>query len=115
MNITNMDDTYTKIIIFSIIAVSMFILVHVLAKAVDNATFQKVRENLLPLVDEDFDLFDSECCNSIAFQIENGTYSDTEFGDLSRECAIFILKGLAENMGEDETLSEYFLRKDCKH
>lgn len=50
-------------------------------------------------------------CSSIAAQIENNTYSDDDFGNHSRECAILILNEIVENMKDGETLSEYFSRK----
>lgn len=51
-------------------------------------------------------------CRSIAYQIDNNTYSDDYFGNHSRECAMLILKSLAENMREGENLAEYFARKN---
>lgn len=53
-------------------------------------------------------------CKSIAFQIGNNSYSDDDFGNLARECAVCILKELSESMRENETLAEYFLRKEIE-
>ena len=60
---------------------------------------------------EDFKEMNSKSCSGIAYQIDIHTYSHNDFGNLSRECAILILNGLAENMKDGETLSEYFERK----
>lgn len=53
-------------------------------------------------------------CKSIAFQIGNNSYSDDDFGNLARECAVCILEKLAGSMRENETLAEYFLRKEIE-
>lgn len=50
-------------------------------------------------------------CSGIAYQIETHTYSDSDYGNLSRECAVFVLNELATNMKKGESLSEYFSRK----
>lgn len=60
----------------------------------------------------DFKHMNAKSCTGIAYQINIHTYSDSDFGNLSREYAILILSGLAENMKEDETLSKYFKRKE---
>lgn len=61
---------------------------------------------------KDFDHMNSKSCTGISYQIDIHTYSTSDYGNLSRECAILILNGLAENMKEGETLSEYFKRKE---
>lgn len=63
---------------------------------------------------KDFEQMDSKSCTGIAYQIDIHTYSVSDFGNHSRECAILILNGLAENMKDGETLSEYFKRKEQK-
>lgn len=50
-------------------------------------------------------------CIGVAHQIDNNTYSNNDFGNATREYAVMILNGLAENMRDGETLSEYFDRK----
>lgn len=112
MELVNINSTYDEIIVFLLVAIIGIVLAYILSRAADDAYLHKVRENLSSLTDEDFDAFDSKSCENIAFQIENYTFADTEFGNLSRECAIFILKGLAENMNDNENLSEYFFRKN---
>ncbi|MCH5199748.1 MAG: hypothetical protein J1F60_02220 [Oscillospiraceae bacterium] len=52
-----------------------------------------------------------DSCSGIAYQIETNSYSDSDYGNLSRECAVFVLNELAANMKKDESLSEYFSRK----
>lgn len=75
---------------------------------------RRVREQqtFSPPVKSDFDRMNGKSCSGIAYQIDIHTYSDSDFGNYSRECAILILNGLAENMKEGETLSEYFKRKE---
>lgn len=63
-------------------------------------------------IKSDFDRMNGKSCSGIAYQIDMHTYSDNDFGNFSRECAILILNGLAENIKEGETLSEYFKRKE---
>ena len=50
-------------------------------------------------------------CIGIADQIKTNAFSDDDYGNYSRECAIFVLNALAENMPENESLAEYFERK----
>lgn len=114
MKTINLDHTHIRIIVLILAAATVLIMAHILIKAVDEAFFQKISKNLLPFNNTDFEMFDGKCCKSIAFQLENHNCADTEFGDLSRECAIFILKGLAQDMKNNENLSEYFLRKNKK-
>ncbi|MDE6593582.1 MAG: hypothetical protein K2K57_11050 [Oscillospiraceae bacterium] len=52
--------------------------------------------------------FTRKSCLSIANQIDNNSYSDDEFGNLSRECAVVILESLAENIPENKSLADYF-------
>lgn len=75
---------------------------------------RRVREQqtFSPPVKSDFDRMNGKSCSGIAYQIDIHTYSDSDFGNYSRECAILILNGLAENIKEGETLSEYFKRKE---
>lgn len=75
--------------------------------------FNRVREqHIFPHPDKsDFEKMNGKSCTGIAYQIDINTYSDCDFGNFSRECASFILNGLAENMKDGETLSEYFKRK----
>ncbi len=47
-------------------------------------------------------------CISIAEQIKTNTFSDDDYGNYSRECAIVVLKSLAKNMPENVKLSDYF-------
>ncbi len=63
---------------------------------------------------KDFEEMDAKSCTGIAYQIEIHTYSNSGFGNLSRECAVLILNGLAENMKDGETLSEFFARKEIE-
>ena len=51
-------------------------------------------------------------CKSIAQQLETNTFSDDEYGDYSRECAVVVLNALAENMPEGKTLADYFDEND---
>lgn len=75
---------------------------------------RRVREqNTFPHPDKtDFEKMNGKSCTGIAYQLDIHTYSSSDFGNLSRECASLILNGLAENMKGGETLSEYFKRKE---
>lgn len=65
-----------------------------------------------PNPDEDsLKSFKRDSCINIAKQICTNSYSDDEYGNFSRECAVLILNSLAENMSENESLAEYFGRK----
>ena len=83
------------------------------AKADTIWRLRRVREqHTFPHPDKnDFRQMNAKSCTGIAYQIDIHTYSDSDFGNLSREYAILILNGLAENMKDGETLSEYFKRK----
>lgn len=61
--------------------------------------------------ENDLEKFNEKYCIGLTYQLDNDTYSDNDLGNLARECAILILNGLAENMKDGETLSEYFQRK----
>ena len=50
-------------------------------------------------------------CIGIANQIDINTYSTNDYGNLTREYAVMILKELAQNMRDGENLSEYLDRK----
>lgn len=91
-----------------VIAVRFFILSHSVTK-----TLKKI--NKVPgFSAEDFKLFHADTCESLAFYLDTETHSDSAVGDLSLQCAAIILRGLAENMHANETLSEYFQRKNNK-
>lgn len=63
------------------------------------------------ITEKDFERITGKHCNGIAYQVDIDTYSNNDLGNLARECTIFILGKLAENMKDGETLSEYFKRK----
>lgn len=75
--------------------------------------FKRVREqHIFPHPDKsNFEKMNGKSCADIAYQIDMHTYSDSDFGNFSRECAILVLNGIADNMKDGETLSEYFERK----
>lgn len=93
-----------------VIAVRFFILSHSVTKAL-----KKINKEKLPgFSAEDFKLFHADTCESLAFYLDTETQPDSTVGDLSLQCAAIILRGLAENMHANETLSEYFQRKNNK-
>ncbi len=76
---------------------------------------QKQKQDTFPHpTKEDFKKMNGKSCSGIAYQIEIHTYSQSDYGNLSRECAILILNALAENLKDGETLSEYFNRKETE-
>lgn len=76
----------------------------------------RMNQNIFPHpTEKDLSKFNAKTCQGIAYQIEVNTESDNDYGNLAREVAAFILKKLAENMNEDETLEQYFKikTKEC--
>lgn len=61
--------------------------------------------------ESDLKKMNKKTCVSIANQLDTNSYSSNDYGNLTRECAIMIIKELALNMNDEETLSEYFERK----
>ena len=77
------------------------------AKADTIWRLRRVREQqtFSPPVKSDFDRMNGKSCSGIAYQIDIHTYSDSDFGNYSRECAILILNGLtAENLAESKVV-----------
>lgn len=70
------------------------------------------KQNYFPHPDKNaLEKLTGNSCTGIAYQLEINSRSEDDFGNLSLEMAIFILNELADNMKNDETLAEYFLRK----
>lgn len=75
----------------------------------------RIYKQRFPKPDEtDFEKMNGKSCSGIAHQIDKNTYSDNDYGNLSRDYAVLILNGIAQNMKEGETLSEFLERKESE-
>lgn len=115
INLYNTEKLITLVIILAFIlgiamAVRFFISSHSVTK-----TLKKTNKEKPPgFTAEDFELFYADTCEGLAFYLDTETQPGSAIGDLSLQCAAIILRGLAENMYANETLSEYFQRKNNK-
>ncbi|MCH5192826.1 MAG: hypothetical protein J1F11_02620 [Oscillospiraceae bacterium] len=75
--------------------------------------FRRVsKQDLFPQPTEnDLQRFNGKSCKGIAYQLDNNTYSDDDYGNFSRECAALILNALAKNLPDGKSLAEYFSEK----
>ena len=69
---------------------------------------REVRHERIHPNNKSLEKFTRTCCINIAKQIETNSYSDDEYGDFSLECAVIVLRALAENMPDDVSLADYF-------
>lgn len=70
------------------------------------------RQDVFPHPTRDtLEIFTSESCKTMAHHINTSTYSDSDYGNLIRECVVVVLKELATVMEKGENLSQYFSKK----
>ena len=83
-------------------------------KVKSKAECRRVREqNIFPHPKKsDLERLTGKGCCCIAAHIDNNSYSDDDYGNYARECAVFILRSLADNMNDGETLAKYFTREE---
>lgn len=83
-------------------------------KVKSKAECRRVREQkqFPHLKKSDLERLTGNGCCCIAAHIDNNSYSDNDYGNYARECAAFILRSLADNMIDGETLAGYFMRNE---